>query len=47
MGLEKDCCQTKVSYLNFSLVSIDENIVTFQITMNNRWIVTMQIQKAS
>lgn len=39
-------CQTQVSYLNFSMVSIHKNVVTFQVFMDNRWIVTMKVYQA-
>lgn len=47
MGLADNCCQPKIPNLNFPLVSIDKNIITFKISMDHRWVMAMKIEKPS
>lgn len=47
MGLAENCCQPKIPNLNFPLVSIDKNIITFKISMDHRWVTAMKIEKPS
>ena len=39
--------QAKISNLHFPLVSIDKNIITFEISMDHRRIMVMKIEKPS
>lgn len=42
-----DNCQSKISNLNQSTISIDKNIIAFQVPMNNRRTVTVQKAQAA
>lgn len=42
-----DNCQSKISNLNQSTISIDKNIIAFQVPMNNRRTLTVQKAQAA
>jgi len=41
MGFSKNCSQAKIPNFDFPLISIDKNIVTFEISMDNWWVMAM------
>ena len=45
IGFPENCCQAEISNLHFPLISIDKNIITFEISMNHRWVMAMKIEK--
>lgn len=45
MSLSKDGCKAKVSNLNFPLISIHEDIITLEVSMDDGRVVTMQVKK--
>lgn len=45
MGLSKNGCKAKVPNLDFPLISIHEDIVTLEVSMDDGRIMTMQVKK--
>jgi len=47
MSMAKNGCQSEVTDLHLPLVSINKYVITFQIPMYNRWVMTMQVEKTT
>lgn len=45
MKFLNNCRKTKISNLNHPLVSINKDIITLEIFMNDRWIIAMKVSK--
>lgn len=45
MSLSKNGCKAKVPNLDFPLISIHEDIVTLEVSMDDGRIMTMQVKK--
>jgi hypothetical protein len=41
----ENCSEAKITNFDFSLVTIDENIITLEISMNHRRIMAMEIEE--
>lgn len=46
MRFSKDRSEAKITNFDLTLIPIDENVVTFKVSMNDRGIVTVQIHEA-
>lgn len=46
MRLAENGREAEISYLNFPLIAIDEDVVTFKVSMDNWRVMAMQIDKA-
>lgn len=47
MRFPKDCCKAKITNLHFSLVAIDKDIVTLEISVDHRRVTAVKIEKPS
>lgn len=45
MRFPEDCSEAKITNLHFPLISIDKNVITFEISMNHRRVSAMEIEK--
>ena len=46
MRFTKDCSEAKITNLDFPLVSINKNVVTLEVPVDNRGVMAMEIKKA-
>ncbi len=47
MSLSQNSCKSKVTNLDFPLVAIDKDIVALEVTVYDRWVMTMKVKKTS
>lgn len=47
MGLAQDGGKAKITNFDFPLVSVDENVITLEVSVYNRRVVAMQVMKPS
>lgn len=45
MRFPENCSKAKITDLDFALVTVDKNVITFEISMNHRGIMAMEIKK--